>query len=160
MILSNPLATQHKNRHEKMAAYHIACAKGDNALTSDGALVPVSKLKPNQIEFIGGLWRVQNETTYEIKQIRDRKLILGNRLPHHERTLFEFYSAMTPAFNCYGLICNKFDVVVAKYTTASGTFWGYGRTIEEARAFLGIKLYDAHQELINNVLNKQNISQK
>jgi len=154
------LATQHKNPHEKMMAYHRACATGARALTSDGRAIPVSQLNPTQIEFIAGFWRVQNETQYEIKQIRDRKLILGNRLPHNERTLFEFYGAMEPVFNCYGLICNKFDIVVAKYTTASGTFWGYGRTIEEARAFLGIKLYDQHQELINNVLNKQNISQK
>lgn len=156
MILKNPLATQHKNQHEKMAAYNVACATGCRAMRSDGASVPLSSLKPYQVEFIGGLWRVQDETNYEIKQIRDRRLILGNRLAHRERTLFEFYSAMQPAFNCYGLICNGFDIVVAKYTTTSGTFWGYGRTIEEARAFLGIKLYDAHQGLINDVLNKQN----
>lgn len=155
MILSNPLATQHKDLHEKMAAYHVACARGEFALRSNGTRVRVSELAPTQIEFIAGLWRVQNETQYQIRQIRDEKLILGKKLNRTEHTLFEFYQAMKPTFNCYGLIDMGFDMVVAKYSTSSGTFWGYGRTIEEARAFLGIKLYDQHQELINDVLNKE-----
>lgn len=155
MILSNPLATQHKDLHEKMAAYHVACAKGLCAVRSDGRQIPVSQLKPTQIEFIGGLWRVQDETEYKIQQIRDKRLILGPRLNRTEHTLFEFYQAMQPTFNCYGLLDMGFDMVVAKYTTSSGTFWGYGHTIEQARAFLGIKLYDQHQGLINDVLNKQ-----
>ncbi|MCM1294289.1 MAG: hypothetical protein NC311_01875 [Muribaculaceae bacterium] len=157
MILKNPLATQHKTPGEKIAAFTAGCKSGAMAHKSDGTSVALKTLQPNQVEFIAGLWRVQDETNYEIRQIRDRQLILGERMPHRERTLFEFYQAMQPTFNCYGLICNGFDIVVAKYTTNSGTFWGYGRNIEQARAFLGIKLYDAHQELINDVLNKQNI---
>lgn len=160
MILKNPLATWHKTPTEKQNAFNAACKSGDVAYKSDGTTVPLTSLHQDKVEFIAGLWRVQNETNYEIKQIRDRQLILGPRLPHSERTLFEFYSAMRPVFNCYGLIHCNFDIVVAKYTTQSGTFWGYGRTIEEARAFLGIRLYDTHQELINNVLNQKYVSHK
>lgn len=160
MILKNPLATQHKTPQEKQSAFAAACRAGKSAYKSDGTTVPLATLHPDKVEFIAGLWRVQNETNYEIRQIRDRQLILGERMPHHERTLFEFYRAMKPTFNCYGLLDLGFNIVVAKYTTTSGTFWGYGRTIEEARAFLGIRLYDAHQELINDVLNQQNTSVK
>ena len=38
---------------------------------------------------------------------------------------------------------------VAKYTTDQGTYWSYGNTIEQARAFLGIKLYDEYMDLIH-----------
>lgn len=157
MILPNPLAYQHKNYKEKLDAYKVACANGVYAIRSDGVLISIATLKMHQVEFIGGLWRVQNETDYQIRQIRDRELILGKKLNRTENNLFEFYQAMQPVFNCYGLLNTDFNMVVAKYRTASGTFWGYGRTIEEARAFLGIKLYDQHQELINRHLNRQNI---
>lgn len=160
MILKNPLATQHKTPQEKQKAFAAACKSGGVAYKSDGTTVPLSTVRAQQVEFIAGLWRVQDETNYEIRQIRDRSLILGERMPHRERTLFEFYRAMNPAFNCYGLLNLGFDIVVAKYTTNSGTFWGYGHSIEEARAFLGIRLYDAHQETINDILNQRQRIQK
>ena len=106
----------------------------------------------NDVEFIAGLWRVQNKNEYEITHVRDQDFILCDKLPHQERTKFDFYSAARPIWTGGGLVKGDSIYVVARYETPRGIYWGYGNTIAEARAYLGIKLYDEYQDLIHSVL--------
>ena len=123
----NKFAT-HKTIDEKKRAYRAACADSKRqalAHRSDGTTVPLADVNVNDVEFIGGLW------------------------PHTEKTLFEFYRAAVVGENCYGRYLTDTSYIVAKYTTDDGEFWGYGSTIEQARAFLGVKLYDEYKDLIH-----------
>lgn len=150
-ILKNSLAT-HKTIVAKCEDFYRACDTGAVAYTSDGTTVPLAKLEPWQVEFIGGAWRVQNPFMSEIQTVRDRMFVLGEKLPHKEKNHFEFYRASLVSENCYGkYIMSSNQYIVAKYATDKGTYWSYGNTIEQARAFLGIKLFDEYMDLIHSV---------
>ncbi len=153
MIYKNPLAV-YATPNEKITKYTESCHAGAMAHCSDGQTVRLTDVSPEHVEFIGGLWRVQNDCDYKISTIRKRMMILGPRIPHNEKTFFEYYRAAFVGFNCYGPIINAFDMIVAKYTTDHGTYWAYGRTIADARAYLGIKLYDQYMNLIHSVACK------
>lgn len=108
----------------------------------------------NEVEFVAGMWRVQNKFPYEIVNVRGRNFVLSEKLAYTEKTKFDFYAATPVGKNCYGyFMSEKPDFYVAKYETSAGVFMAYGQTIEQARAFLGIKLYDQYQDLIHSVLN-------
>lgn len=161
-VLGNSLAT-HKTVGAKREDFYRACDAGAVAYTSDGITVPLAKLVPSQVEFIGGAWRVQNPFMPEIQIVRDRMFVLGEKLPLKEKNHFEFYRASLVSENCYGkYIMSSNQYIVAKYATDKGTYWAYGPTIEQARAFLGIKLYDEYMDLIHSVAckNTQNKKQK
>lgn len=161
-ILKNNLAT-HKNIETKCEDFYRACDAGGVAYTSEGQIVPLTKLEPYQVEFIGGAWRVQNQFTQPIQIVRDRMFVLGKKLPLKEKNHFDFYHASLVSENCYGkYIMNSNQFIVAKYATDKGTYWSYGPTVEQARAFLGIKLYDEYMDLIHSVAckNTQNKKQK
>ena len=147
----NKFAT-HKTIDEKKRAYRAACVDSKRqalAHRSDGTTVPLADVNVNDVEFIGGLWRLQNPFTYKIQDVRGIEFVLLNKLPHTEKTLFEFYRAAVVGENCYGRYLTDTSYIVAKYTTDDGEFWGYGSTIEQARAFLGVKLYDEYKDLIH-----------
>ena len=144
----NKLAT-HKSLQEKNIHYQLSCAKKELAYKSDGTSVLLSERLPTQVEFIGGLWRVQTPFPHTIHQVRGIDFVLLEKLPHTEKTLFEFYRAAMVGENCYGRYVADTSYIVAKYTTNDGTFWGYGHTIEQARAFLGVKLYDQYKDFIH-----------
>lgn len=149
----NPMAA-YKSTDDKAIAYNMDCAAGAMAYKSDDTKVPLRLVPCDDVEFIGGLWRVQDKHDYNIRTVRDRRLIMGARLPYSERTFFEYYSAALLTYNCYGVLPPVFDVVVAKYTTDHGTYWSYGKTIADARAYLGIRLYDEYMDLIHSVACK------
>lgn len=150
-IYKNPLATAFQTNDDKIYAYSTACLNGAVAHRPDYTTVPLKTLNPAQVEFIGGLWRVQTPCDYNVQNVRGKDLIIGARLPHQEKTFFEYYEASLLTFNCYGPLKPCFDSVVAKYTTDHGTYWSYGRNIADARAFLGIRLYDEYMDLIHSV---------
>lgn len=156
MIVNNPLAvyTQLSPKH---TLYTKSLATNQLAYKSDGTMTPLHNVPEHVVEFIAGLWRIQDDFKYEITTIRDRQMILGPRIPHNEKTFFEYYSAAIVSFNCYGPLTPRFDLVVAKYTTDRGTYWSYGRTIAEARAFMGIRLYDEYKDLIHSVACKKQL---
>lgn len=131
------------------------------AYKSDGTRVPLRDLRINMVEFVAGLWRVQNEFPYEIENVRKKDFVIGEKLPHVERTLFDFYQAYSVAENCYGKYIGKTpDYIVAKYPTNRGVYSAYGKTIEDARAYLGIKLYDEFQDVIHQSINTQQTNTK
>lgn len=147
----NKLAT-HKTEAEKRLAFSQAVQNDELAYFSNGKKVPLYNfcLQSERVEFIGGLWRVQDKFPYDVQKVRDIEVVLAEKISHTERIPFEYWRAHRIGENCYGrYLFAKPDVIVAKYTTNDGTFWGYGPTIEAARAFLGIKLYDHYSDLIH-----------
>ena len=159
--VSNPLAdyynakkTESENIAAKRVAYNRALDLGAVAMDEKFNKIPLgaSGAEFNNVELVGGLWRIQNKFDKAIVNVRDRQFVLLDKLPHVERTLFEFYRASHIGMNCYGPFCSGIaDYIVAKYDTDNGTYWSYGRSVEEARAFLGIKMYDEYMYLINSV---------
>lgn len=148
---------KYANKDDKTILYKQAVTSGAVAHKSDGTTVLLSKLGLQQVEYIGGLWRVQNTFPHRIQTVRDKEFVLLNKLPHQEKNLFEFYNASSVGCNCYGYYLGNphGDYIVAKYETDKQTYWSYGKTIEQARAFMGIKLYDDYMDLIHSVACKQ-----
>ena len=158
MKYKNPLA-EHKTKKQKYRAFISDRNSGKNAYKSDNTCVPLKDLNFNDVEFIAGFWRVQEFFDYDIQQIRDREIILGPRLEYKEKTFFEYYKVASLVYNCYGPVKPNFNMVAAKYETDKETYWSYGKSIAEARAFMGIKLYDEYMDLIHSVACK-NINSK
>ena len=145
----NKFAT-HTNIMDKFRDFNRDRRAGVHAYKSDNTTVPLTSVKLSQVEFVAGLWRVQNPFPHKIQAVRDKQFVLEAVLPHREKNHFEFYSAWLVSENCYGkYILDGAKYIVAKYTTDNGTYWSYGNTIEQARAFLGIKLYDEYMDLIH-----------
>ena len=145
---------------EKCRDFNRDRRAGVHAYKSDGTTVPLTSVKLSQVEFVAGLWRVQNPFPHKIQMVRDKQFVLVEKLPHVEKNLFEFYLAQSVYENCYGPLLGAY-YYVAKYTTDQGTYWSYGNTIEQARAFLGIKLYDEYMDLIHtNACKNQFAHQK
>ena len=146
---------------EKFRDYNRDRRAGVLAYKSDGTTVPLESVKLSNVEFVAGVWRVQNPFPYKIQEVRGTKFVLTERLPHIEKNLFEFYRASMVSENCYGkYISGSPKYIVAKYTTDHGTYWSYGDTIEQARAFLGIRLYDEYMDLIHAHACKKQLSRQ
>ncbi len=157
---NNSMAT-HVSDFDKVRDYNSARARGEEAYLSNGKSVSLNAVGLHDVEFIGGLWRVQDKFPHQIQIVRDVPFVLGTRILRNERNLFEFYHARRVCENCYGKYLAPFpQYVVAKYTTDKGTYWAYGDTVEQARAFLGIKLYDEYMDLIHSVACKNQTSEK
>ena len=104
--------------------------------------------------FVAGFWRIQNVLPYKITHVRDKDMVILNKLDHQENTLFDFYNAKLVGYNCYGPIILEdanTNYIVVKYETDKETYLGYGKTIEDARAYLGLKLYDEYKDVINAI---------
>lgn len=155
----NPLST-YKTVSEKRAAFNMARHNHEFAIDHTGNKIPLSSVNFNDVDFIGGLWRIQRPVPQNILMVRGRPFILGERIERQEKNLFEFYHAALLFHNCYGYSDYlEFDTIVAKYTTDNGTYWSYGQNIEQARAFLGIRLYDEYMDLVHSVACKDTLNQ-
>lgn len=158
MKYKNPMAV-HKTQAEKQRAFKAACVAGAVAWDNNGREYPLSCLTPDEVEYIGGAWRVQNNFAQPIQTVRGEEFVLGERLNRTEHNHFEFYRAQIVGVNCYGrFIIPSAGVIIAKYETDNETHWAYGNTIEQARAFLGISLYDKYMDLIHATACKKKIS--
>lgn len=157
-MIQNKMST-HKTFAEKERAYHGDCVKGWTqvmAYRSNGTTIPLVSVDVSDVEFIGGLWRIQDKFPHKIQDVRGDPFVLFERIPRNERNHFEFYRAARVGYNCYGpYIVGGPTQIVAKYTTDNHTYWAYGATVEQARAFLGIKLYDEYMDLIHSVACKK-----
>lgn len=154
-MFENPLA-KYKDKNEKRHMFERACANGEIAWDCNGCKHALRSLKIDDVEFIAGLWRVQNKFDNKVQVVRGKEVIISEKLNRVEQNLFEFYKAYIVNVNCYGryIIQDEF-IVVAKYETDHKVYWGYGNTIEAARAFLGIRLYDKYRDLIHSVVCKE-----
>ncbi len=157
---NNSMAT-HVSDFDKVRDYNSARACGELAHLSNGKTVPLNAVKLHDVEFIGGLWRVQDKFPHQIQIVRDVPFVLGERISRTERNHFEFFWACRVSENCYGkYLTSQPSYVVAKYTTDKQTYWAYGQTVEQARAFLGIRLYDEYMDLIHSVACQKPVREK
>ncbi len=152
---TNPM-DEYKITREKSAAWLRDSYAGVMAVRGDGTFVPVRDYDISDLAFVAGFWRVQDKLDMPIQVVRDKKFVLLEKLNRTENTLFQYYNAVPVGNNCYGpfIIKQMSPMIVAKYDTDNGTMWGYGTTLEQARAFLGIALFDKNIELIHAVERK------
>ncbi|MCR5194480.1 MAG: hypothetical protein K6B71_03075 [Alphaproteobacteria bacterium] len=152
---TNKLDT-YKNTREKSSAWVDAVYKGVLAVDEKGNRFPVKNYDMSELAFVAGVWRVQRDFPYEIINVRNIDMVLLNKIDRKESTLFEFWNAKHVEYNCYGPFVStgkSHEYVVAKYATATRTYWGYGKNLEEARAYLGLKLYDEYKDVIHVIAN-------
>lgn len=143
----------HDSDFDKVRDFNAARSCGEVAYFSNGNTVSLNAVKLHDVEFIGGLWRFQDKFPYKIQDVRGESFVLFERLPRIEKNHFEFYRAQRVSQNCYGYyMVGGPSQIVAKYATDQETYWAYGNSIEQARAFLGIKLYDKFSDLIHSVV--------
>ena len=117
----------------------------------------------DKVDRIKGQWHIQNDFQREITHVRDKDMVLIEKLDRVEGTRFEFWSAKSVGYNCFGPFISKdksIDYVVAKYETDNGPRWGYGKTLEQARAYLGLKLFDEFKDVIHGIACKNQINNK
>ena len=152
MIYPNPMV-EYKNPAEKAKMFARDVAAGANAVCSQDAnkalsYIPLASLDINAVEFIGGQWRVQNDFPHKITTVRDKIFVIGEHLNRHEQNMFEYYSAHLVGFNCYGPFMVDGGQIVACFRGGMSELWAYGPSIEHARAFLAISLFDRNREII------------
>ncbi len=137
--------------------YRTDCKNQIGAYCEDGTRVLLNGVERTRVKFVAGLWRVQRQYArhYKIIDVRDKKFILGKKLDIHEKNLFEYYNAAVVNSNCYGILPAEFDYIVAKYDTKDGALMSYGTTVEQARAFLGIALFDKYNSAVHNVARRE-----
>lgn len=142
------------DKHEKQAVAEngTKITLGDDGATED------------MVDLIGGQWHIQNNFDYsKIVRVRDKDMVLMDKLPRKEDNRFEYWNAKLVGYNCFGPFLSKGnnpDYIVAKYETDNGPLWGYGKTLEEARAFLGLKLFDEYKDIIHIIANRNKLKQK
>lgn len=146
-------------RIAKMAVFSADEVKGVKAVAENGRNITLGKssAKLENVERINGIWHIQNKFPYEITLVRKKDMVLLQKLDREEHTGFEFYTAKHVGYNCFGPFVSKekgYDYIVAKCNTDRGPFWGYGRTMDDARAYLCLKLYDECQDAILGILCK------
>lgn len=136
------------------------------AIAEDGRLITLGDdgAMEEDVDLIGGQWHIQNNFDYsKIVHVRDKDMILMGKLPRKENTNFEYWNAKLVGYNCFGPFVSKGnnpDYIVAKYETDNGPLWGYGKTLEEARAFLGLKLFDEYKDIIHLIACRNKIRKK
>lgn len=132
---------------EKRIAYNRALDNNDVAWIDfdTNVLLGTTGAEFNDVEFIGGLWRVQRPFNKQIIRVRNLDFVINEKLPQQEHTKFDFFKAYRVNTNCYGNYIfenkNGYDCIVARYDTNKGVMMECGQTLEQARAFLGLRLY-------------------
>ena len=156
-VLENPM-DEYKTFADRKKAYDIACTQnGIYAVDANLRKIPLNKVSVNRLAFVGGFWRVQNHFPYEITRVRDRDMVIMDRIKYRDKTEFEYYNAKSVGYNCYGPFMTNgktSDYIVSKSMTNKGVCWGYGKTIESARAFLGLKLLDEYMDVVKSAMNQ------
>lgn len=161
MFKCNRLVTAYTTEQEKRKLWDCGVVGGLYAIDDKNKQYKLIDLPFERVDFIAGLWRVQRDFDEKIQIVRGKEFILLGKIDKQEKNLFEYYKAATVGNNCYGLYSSMDpDCVVAKYDTDNGPLWAYGATLEQARAFLGIALFDKHTDLIHRAERKNIKKQK
>ena len=147
------IPTEQEAQQEKSAAFARDAYKV-KAITENGRFITLGRAgaQLGQVDLVSGIWRVQKKFVHKIIRVRDKDVVLTEKLHHKESTKFEYWNAKMIGYNCYGPFIyqdKSMDLIVAKYDTYKGPRWGYGTTIEAARAFLGLKLWDEYKDVIH-----------
>ena len=139
-------------RIRKMAIFSVDEVNGVKAFSETGKHIKLGAngAKLEQVDRINGVWHIQKKFPYEITLVRKQDMVLMKKLDRVENTGFEFYSAKSVGYNCFGPFLSS-DYIVAKCETDEGPFWGYGKTMDDARAYLCLKLYGEYQDVILSI---------
>lgn len=139
-------------RIRKMAIFSVDEVNGVKAVAENRSAITLGKngAKLEQVDRINGIWHIQKKFPYEITLVRKQDMVLMKKLDRVENTGFEFYTAKSVAYNCFGPFLSS-DYIVAKCETDEGPFWGYGKTMDDARAYLCLKLYGEYQDVILSI---------
>jgi hypothetical protein len=159
---SNPF-DEYKNTRKKSNAWLKACQNNEYAFDEKGNNFPVKNFDMSKLAFVAGLWRIQVSFPYKITTVRGEDMVLISKKNRAEGTLFEYWDAKLVAYNCYGPYVssdNTPDYIVAKYETDNGVLWGYGKTLEDARAYLGLKVYDEYKDILHRIACRNKIIKK
>ena len=143
----NPLS-EHKTERQKYRAFVTDRASGAVAHKFDGTVVSLNNINVHDVEFIGGLWRVQKPCTYTVRYINKQQIILGDKIPYSGAGMFDYYRAGHLVYNCYGPLAPKFDLVAACFVAGDETYWAYGNTTATAGATLAIRMCDEYKYLL------------
>lgn len=156
----NKLA-DYTTEQEKRKLHNCALVGNAYAIDDKGVKYPLVTTPFDRVDFVGGLWRVQRIFDKQTQFVRGKEFVLYDKINKQEKNLFEYYNAEVVCNNCYGKwVFGTPDCVVAKYDTDNGPLWSYGATLEQARAFLGIALFDKHIDLIHAAERKTIQKQK
>ena len=144
-------------RITKGVIFSVDEQNGVKAVAENRSAITLGKsgAKLEQVDRINGVWHIQNKFPHEITCVRKKDMVLLKKLDREEHTGFEFYTAKHVGYNCFGPFVSKgngYDYIVAKCNTDRGPFWGYGKTMDDARAYLCLKLYDECQDAILGML--------
>ena len=151
MIYQNPMAKYgcpETDGLDKDALFRRDTAGGVLAIERGGHKRPLSELTPDRVDFIAGFWRVQGDFPHKIQTVRDQDFVVGHQIDRHEQNMFEYYSADLVAYNCYGPYLVGQPTVVSCFSRGVEKLWAYGPSVEHARAFLAIALFDRNRDLI------------
>ncbi len=146
----NPLRT-HQNHADKTAAFVTDRRSGGVAYQDDQNTVPLTDVRFDQVEYIGGRWCVQTNAVYDVYEICGNTFIMGGPINFADKNRFEYYKiAKIPTFSCFGPATGPvFNMIAAKCVTDHGKYWGYGNDIATARAFLCGHLFDEYADLFH-----------
>jgi len=151
---------------EKRAAYNKGLDNQDIVLLPGGGttLLGSEGAKFNDVDFLGGLWRVQQPfdsrgypviTIYDNKNKKDLRFVLLQKLDRQEHTNFVYYNAASVIWGAHGLSCSfEPTYIIAKYATNRGLFYSYrckltdSNALENARAHLAGNVLAAYQDVI------------
>ncbi len=145
---------------EKRAIFNREVDNGTKALLVGGQeTIPLGAPGAgfNDVEYVAGLWRVQNKVHYDTINVQERDFTLLDRLNRTEHTNFEYYSAAQVGWTGWGCACdNNPGYIIGKYETGRGTFYAYGcqwadgpkKALATARAHLAGQVYLAYKDLI------------
>ena len=125
----------------KARAFNCACKNSEFAYTDNNTKIPLEYTKLADVEFIGGLWRVQRKCKFVIQDVHDKSFVVGTEIKTTIPGNVIYYNAAQVAENCYGLFIGNYNFVLAKYNGPDGAFWAYGTSVKSAQAFLYTKLY-------------------
>lgn len=148
--------TEDQAEFVKKAAFCKA-VHNEKAISANGRKIVLGEkgAKLENVDRVAGLWRVQKKFPHKITRVRDRDMVLIKKLNYNENTKFEYWTAKLVEYNCYGPFIidgNGADFIVSHCVTNKNEFWGYGTTIESARAFLGLKIWDEHRDVIHDAV--------
>lgn len=134
----------------KRRFFESDCRLGYLAYDSNGGRHALRDLNINDVEYIGGEWRIQNKAPENMKEIQGRHVVLGERIPGPKNSFFEFYNAQLVSVSCYGYyVLKEPKIVVAKYETDEHIYWSYSVTLEFAQSAIEVCMYKKYRDLIH-----------
>jgi len=156
--MSLNIYSEFKNVDEKLNAY-TKDIKNPNTVFAekcDGTRVPLKDVSVENVDRVGDLWRVQTPFTQPIRVVRKKEFVIAGKDNFTDHTGFLYYRANPVGENCYGkFVFPSVEYVVAEFVAGNTVYDAYGKTRDDARAYLALKVLDAFQPVIQQAIKSQ-----